>query len=110
MSVQVNSQGKVYVNNGKILLGSNGGGGSTITAVNSTGSNISVGDKVWICKDSGSSTLYLRTFTYIDQYSYTGFAKTSGANGTNIDVETVFPEEITLTLSTTTDDAYLNVG
>lgn len=86
-----------------------GGGGDTITATNNTGSSISVGDKVWICKDTGNATLYLRTFTYATQYSYTGFAKTSGANGANIDVETVFPSTVTITLETTTDDAYLNV-
>ena len=109
--VQISSDNKVYVVNGKLLLSSaDGGSGQTITAINNTGASISEGDKVWICKDIGNADLLLRTFTYADQYSYTGFAKTSGANGANIDVETVFPEEITLTLSTTTDDAYLNVG
>ena len=85
------------------------GGGDVITAINNTGANISVGDKVWICKDTGNADLLLRTFAHADQYSYTGFAKTSGADGASISVEIVFPDEITITLSTTTDDAYLSV-
>lgn len=86
-----------------------GGGGDTITAVNNTGVSISSGDKVWICKDTGNADLLLRTFTYADQYSYTGFATSSGADGANITVSTVFPDEITITLATTTDNAYLSV-
>lgn len=84
-------------------------GADIITAVNNTGASISEGDKVWICKDTGNTTLFLRAFTYADQYSYTGFATTSGADGANITVSTIFPDELTITLSTTTDDAYLNV-
>ena len=84
-------------------------GADTITTVNNTGSSVSSGQKVWICKDTGNATLFLRTFTYADQYSYTGFATTSGADGANITVSTIFPDDVTITLSTTTDDAYLNV-
>lgn len=90
--------------------GGGGGGGSTLTAKNDTGAAISVGDKVWICKDSGDGTLYLRTYANITEGSYTGIAQTSGADGAEITVEAVFPEAYTITLTTSTDNAYLNVG
>lgn len=43
--IQVNSQGKAYISNGKALEAASG---STITATNKTGSAITAGDKVWV--------------------------------------------------------------
>lgn len=100
------------IKNGITILGVTGNysaSSDTVTAKNNTGTSISSGDKVWICKDSGDSTLYLRTFTYAGEYSYTGFATSSGANGANVTAETVFPDSITIMLSTETDSASLNV-
>ena len=86
-----------------------GQGADDITAKNNTGASISSGDKVWICKDGGSADLLLRTFTYADQYSYTGFATSDGADGADVSAKTIMPDVITITLASTDDDVYLNV-
>ena len=90
------------------VAGSYSGGAVTVTAKNGTGAAINSGDKVWICKVAGDSTLYLRNFANIDNSSYSGYATTSGADGANITVET-YIDTLEVVLSTTTDDAYLNV-
>ena len=86
-----------------------GGDIDIITAKNNTGASIDLGNKVWICKDSGDSMFYLRTFTYINQNSFTGFAASSGANGAEITANVIMPDSLAITLSTTENNAYLNV-
>ena len=51
--VLVNSQGKVYMSNGKALLSAT----STIQATNNTGATINAGDKVWINTVNNSYSL-----------------------------------------------------
>ena len=74
-----------------------------VTATNNTGSNIALGDKVWLEKVSGGWSIIL--FANISSTSLSGFAESAIADGASGEVKTVLPEQVTITITVDANNA-----